>query len=459
MLERIRRAGQASWAFVGLAALLTLIGFVFWYFRVIFPPLMLAGAIVFILNPVVTWLQRRRVPRAAGTALTYLGLVGAVFLVGVLVAPLASDQGRDLADRWPEIRDDVETWINDVSERSKEDDWLVEIPSVAELEDEFGSNGTEDVGDQLETVRDFGLRVFHVALIIILAPILAFYLLVDLPHLRRVAESLVPENAKPEVLLLGRRLNRAIGGFFRGQLLVAAIVGTMVSIGLAIIDLKFWLIVGMIAGVFNMVPLIGPYIGAVPGVIIALTTRDFSTALWVVAIMTGAQQIDNHFVTPNVMQRAVKLHPVTVMLALLAGGTLFGFFGLLIAVPTAAVGKILLSHAWHTYVLDEPVEEIAARLAVAEGKADGGVVAPVGEDVDGLGDDGGPVAGDGTGAGGADGGGDGGGDGGPVVVGGDDPPAGPAEGVLAGPGSASVAPTEIPAPPERAAPGQAERRR
>ncbi len=382
MLERIRRAGQASWAVVGLAALLALVGVVLWYFRVVFPPLMLAAAIVFILNPVVTWLQQRRVPRAAGTALTYLGLVGVVFLVGVLVAPLASDQAGDLSDRWPEIRSDVETWINDLSERSREDNWLIEVPSVAQLEDEFGSNGDEDVGDQLETVRDVGLQVFHVALIIILAPILAFYLLVDLPHLRRVAESLIPMNAKPEVMLLGRRLNRAIGGFFRGQLLVAAIVGTMVSIGLAILDLKFWLIIGMIAGAFNMVPLIGPYIGAIPGVVIALTTRDFSTALWVMAIMTGAQQIDNHFITPNVMQRAVKLHPVTVMLALLAGGTLFGFFGLLIAVPTAAVAKILISHVWHTYVLDEPVAEIAARVAVAEEAGDGGVVAPLGDRAD-----------------------------------------------------------------------------
>jgi predicted PurR-regulated permease PerM len=132
----------------------------------------------------------------------------------------------------------------------------------------------------------------------------------------------------------------------------------------------------MIAGLFNMIPLVGPYIGAIPGVIIALTTRDIGTALWVMAIMTGAQQIDNHFISPLVMQRAVKLHPAVVMLALLAGGTLGGFFGLLLAVPTTAVLKILVSHVWRTYVLGEPIEVAAARWE-ADDDRPGGVVEPV----------------------------------------------------------------------------------
>ena len=119
-----------------------------------------------------------------------------------------------------------------------------------------------------------------------------------------------------------------------------------------------WLIVGMVAGLFNIIPLIGPWVGAVPGIVIALTTRDVSTALWVVAIMAGAQQIDNHFISPMVMRRAVRLHPAAVMLALLAGGTLGGFFGLLLAVPAAATLKIVLGHLWRTHVLGEPFEEV-----------------------------------------------------------------------------------------------------
>ena len=117
----------------------------------------------------------------------------------------------------------------------------------------------------------------------------------------------------------------------------------------------------MIAGVFNMVPLIGPWVGAVPGVVIALTTRDLGTALWVVAIMAIAQQIDNHFISPMVMHRTTSLHPAVVMLALLAGGALGGFFGLLLAVPVTATLKVVLGHVWRVYVLDQPFEEVAAR--------------------------------------------------------------------------------------------------
>ncbi|MGI8758632.1 MAG: AI-2E family transporter [Acidimicrobiales bacterium] len=379
MSERIRRAGQLAWAMVGLVAVLALAGLVGWWVRVVWPPLILAGAIVFLLNPGVTALHRRRVPRVAGTALSYLAFFAVVGLVVLIVAPLASDQADDLAAELPMVRGDVERWINDRAEQSK--DWIIKFPSVGELEDEVGGGGPGEgsgLSDTLDTVRDLGGRVFHVVLILVLAPIIAFYLLVDLPRLRQVAESLVPEPSRDEVFLVATRLNRAVGGFFRGQLMVALIVGVIISVGLALIDLPFWLIVGMIAGFSNVVPLIGPWVGAVPGVLIALTTRDFTTALWVVGIMAGAQQIDNHFISPIVMQRAVKLHPAAVMLALLAGGTLGGFFGLLIAVPTAAVLKIVVSHLWHTYVLGEPLAEVAA--GAEEDETGPGVVRRVSDD-------------------------------------------------------------------------------
>ncbi|MDQ3353527.1 MAG: AI-2E family transporter, partial [Actinomycetota bacterium] len=365
MSERIGRAGQMAWAVVGLAALLALVVLVGWSIRVVWPPLILAAAIVFLLNPIVTALQRRGVPRLAGTALSYLAFFAAVTLIGLVVVPLAAGQAEDLADEAPLVRADVERWINDLSERSQ--NWVISVPSVGELESEVGAEaGGTGLGDTIDTVRDVGTKVFHALLIMVLAPIIAFYLLVDLPRLLVVAQSLVPDRAGDEAALLATRLNRAVGGFFRGQLIVALLVGVIISLGLALIDLPFWLIVGMVAGLCNVVPLVGPWAGAVLGVLIALTTRDLSTAVWVVAIMAGAQQLDNHFISPMIMQRAVKLHPAAVMLALLVGGTAGGVFGLLIAVPAAAVLKILVGHLWHTYVLDEPLEVVATRTEAAD---------------------------------------------------------------------------------------------
>jgi len=369
VVERIRRAGQVSWALVGMAAVVAVVGVVFWTVRIIWPPLILAGAIVFVLHPVVTRIQRRGVPRVVAVALTYLGILLGFVLIGLSIAPLATSQADEFADDWPEIREDVEDTIDEWADRSE--NWAIKIPTFDEIEREFDERGDRTIEERITQIRDIGGRVFHLALIVFLAPILAFYLLVDLPRLRMVTESMIPPGSRDEVLHVGRRLSRAIGGFFRGQLLVALIVGTMVSVGLLIIRLKFWLLVGMIAGVFNIIPLIGPWVGAVPGVIIALTTRDFGTAVWVAIVMAGAQQIDNHFISPLVMQRAVKIHPAAVLLALVAGGSLGGFFGLLLAVPTAATLKILAGHLWRTHVLGEPFAQAAAEEEADEGSEPG----------------------------------------------------------------------------------------
>ena len=104
MTERIRQAGSVAWAVVGLVALLVLLGVVAWYLRVIWPPLVLAGAIVFILNPVVTWEQTRGIPRAVGTGLAYLGVLAITALAILLAYPLAADQAEELGDEWPDIR-------------------------------------------------------------------------------------------------------------------------------------------------------------------------------------------------------------------------------------------------------------------------------------------------------------------------------------------------------------------
>jgi predicted PurR-regulated permease PerM len=396
MGDRIRHAGAVAWAFVGIAAAVALLGFVAYVVRVIWPPLILAAAIVFLLNPVVTRLQHRRLPRALGTAFAYLGVVAVVTLVVLLVAPLATDQYDELAEEWPELRQDLEDSVDDLSERSEEDDWPIQIPTYDEIEDQLrGANDTDAdhdgvisseerqdrFADQLDTAREVLLSAFHVGIIFVLAPIIAFYLLVDLPHIRVVFRGLVPDRARGDVMVVARRLSRAIGGYFRGQLAVAFVVGTMSSIGMLVIDLPFWLIVGMVAGLFNMIPLIGPWVGAVPGIIIALTTGGgLSKAIWVAIVMAIVQQIDNHFISPIVMQRAVKLHPAVVMLTLLAGGTLLGFFGLLLAVPAVAVLKIVIGHVWHRFVLDQPLDAVESRWELEDAEhPPGGVVERVGD--------------------------------------------------------------------------------
>jgi predicted PurR-regulated permease PerM len=372
--EGIRRAGSVAWALVGLAAAVAVVGWVAWKVAVIFPPLILAAAIVFILNPFITLLQRRGIPRLAGVALTYLGFMGVAVMIGLLMFPAVHDQQQNLSERWPTIRTKMERWIDDRAASFKNTPFEFDRQKVT---DAFSSTDTS-VRDQIDRVAQVGVKVFHILLVMILTPIFAFYLLVDLPHLKRVADGLIPEPARPEVLIVARRMNAAVGGFFRGQLVVASIVGVLASVGLLIIGLPFWLLIGMVAGFFNMIPLIGPYIGGIPALVIALTTKEPITAVWVIVIMVAVQQIDNHFISPVVMSRVVKLHPVLVMLALLLGGTLGGFFGLLVAVPTTAILKILIGHLWRIHVLGEPLEEVARQAEVDDARpTPGGIVREV----------------------------------------------------------------------------------
>jgi predicted PurR-regulated permease PerM len=371
--ESIRRAGAVAWALVGLAAVVAVVGWLALQVAVIFPPLILAGALVFILNPVISLLQRRGIPRVAGVGLTYLGFLGTVALIGLVMFPAVQGQAETLGDRWPGIRTKIEHWVDDRAASFQGTPLEFDRKSLTDALTSTDSS----VRDQIARAAKVGVKVFHVLLVMILAPVFAFYLLVDLPHLKRVAEGLIPDSIREEVMVVAGRMNQAVGGFFRGQLLVAFIVGVLSSIGLRVIDLQFWLLIGMVAGIFNMIPLIGPYIGGIPALVIALTTREPITAVWVMAVMVGVQQIDNHFISPLVMHRAVKLHPVLVMLALLLGGTLGGFFGLLVAVPTAAVLKILVGHVWRVHVLGQALEERARQTAKEDAEPGIGFVASV----------------------------------------------------------------------------------
>ena len=396
MGERIRTAGAVAWACMGVAAVVALLGYLAYVVRVIWPPLILAGAIVFLLNPIVTRIQARHVPRALATGLTYLGVLFCVVLVGIGVAPMAVRQYDDLAEEWPELKEDLYDTIDDWSEKSHDKDWFIKLPTSTDFEEFFSGDEKTDADhdgvitkeeerdrffDQIRTFREYAVQAFHVVLIFVLAPIIAFYLLADLPRIRQVFRDLVPERARGDAMVVARRLSQAIGGYFRGQLGVAIVVGIMSSIGMLIIGLPFWLIVGMVAGIFNMIPLIGPWVGAVPGIVIAITTGGgISQAIAVAVTMAIVQQIDNHFISPLVMQRAVKLHPAVVMLALLAGGTLLGFFGLLLAVPTVAVLKIVCGHVWHRFVLDQPLDEALSRWEAEDAAPAVGVIEVVGDD-------------------------------------------------------------------------------
>lgn len=359
--EVIRRVGLASWSILGVLLLLGVTLWILGHVANLIPAVVIAFAIIFVFNPVVTRLQRFGVPRLLGSCLSYIAFLGILILIGYLVWPTISGQAGELADDFPTIYDDVvadaENFLDNIG-------FSADIARYDELEDAFRDFAANDdlVSRFATRITDFTLSVLEFTLLALFAPVLAFYVLLDLPRVREQAIGLIPAEYRNEVKVVGGRLGSAVGGFLRGQLFVALIVGILTSVGFWLIDLPFWLLIGMIAGLLNIIPFVGPWVGGALGVLVALATRDAGTALWAAVVAAGVQQVDNHFISPTVLRATVRLHPAVILLALLAGGSLAGPWGILLAVPVTAMIKILAGHLWRTRFLGQTWEEADAAL-------------------------------------------------------------------------------------------------
>jgi predicted PurR-regulated permease PerM len=353
---------------IGLLILLAVSVWLLFKIKVIFPPLVLALMIIYLLNPLVNRLEERRVPRVLGAILTYIVVLGSIVLLVLAVTPIISDQVSTFSDDWPAFREKTVRNIQSTSESIEDrfgtkintsqiecllgadDIETAEAPTHAEC-DEATKRFRERIGAQASRITELGGTILEILIIFILAPLLALYLIIDLPDLQKDVLSLVPEANREEFAEVGSKIGRAVGGFFRGQLVVAFIVFILSSIAFRIVGLPFWLVIGAIAGLTNLIPLVGPFIGGGLGFIIGTLSENVGLGFKAALAALIVQQIDNHIISPNVMKRTVQLHPVTVMLGLLAGGTLAGFWGVLLAVPAIAVTKIILGHLWTTRVL------------------------------------------------------------------------------------------------------------
>ena len=349
--DGIRRIGIAVWSLLGTLLLLYAFGWILGRVWILVPSVVLAIAIIYVLNPVVNRLQARGMARWMGSCVSYLALVAIFTLIGFLIIPSFVDQGAQLADEFPQIYDDLIADLESLAGDVGVDD--LNLPDYAELQRRIEENGGDFVSDRLGEITDFTLGVLEALALLILAPVIAFYVLLDLPTLREKTMGLIPQRHRAEVSHVSRQLGTAVGGFLRGQLLVAVIVGVLTSVGFRLVGLPFWLLIGMIAGFLNIIPLVGPWVGGFLGVTVALATRDLETAIWTGVVALVVQQIDNHFISPAVLRATVRIHPAMILLGLVGGATIFGFWGVVLAVPTMAIIKILTGHFWRTRVLGQ----------------------------------------------------------------------------------------------------------
>lgn len=363
----LHRAGAAAWSVLGILLVLYVLGKALGTIRPIFPPLLLAMILVYALAPLIARMQRAQIPRTLGLVLVYMVFLGTLGAIAFLLVPVITRQVGDLANAVPDLLEtfeetalDLQVWLADRGFELAWDLDTILAGAVGSLEDVLGQFG------RVTRVLSGTLTV---VITLIMGPIIAFYLLADLPRLRISVLRLLPESARDRAFAVGTDVNRAVAGFVRGQLVVAVIVALMSWVALLIIGVPYALIIGLIAGLTNLVPIVGPIVGGILGASVAWASIGLSSAIWVVVAFTVIQQVESQILFPKIVGRAVRIHPATGIVVVFIGAVFAGVWGMLLAVPVVAGLKAAVMRLWFPHLLlaeGRRLEQVPQPLEVGE---------------------------------------------------------------------------------------------
>ena len=294
-----------------------------------------AGLIAVGLSPLVDAIEQQRVtrvrlPRWAAILSVYIVLFTLVVLFVMLMVPPLASQARDFVAVAPDLISRGQQWLVQQGVLGRE-------ITIGEAVRQAPSAGTDAVGTVVSAIWGFVGGVFGVLTILIVA----FYLLVDADGIVRALVRLFPRPERARVRDAFRRAGEKVSAWMAGQLLLGAIIGTTAGIGLWILGVPYFYVLAMIAGIGELIPVVGPVLAAIPAVAVAFSVSP-ALALGVALFFIVQQQVENHVLVPKVMSRQVGISPVVVIMALLIGGSLLGIVGAILAVPTAAILQVLL---------------------------------------------------------------------------------------------------------------------
>lgn len=329
--------------------LLLFVGFV-WLFNDILTPFILGIAIAYLLNPVAVKFSRKQIPRWATALIILTVFFGLLTLMFILVAPMVFRQAQMLVEQLPNYAQNVMdylspymTWVQD----RVGDDYIQQINDY--LKDSAGKV-VGVTGGIAAGIAEGGKVLVGMATTLALTPLVAFFMMKEWPSIVRWVESMYPRQHAVLIRSLLKKIDVKVAGFIRGQISVAFILGVIYAIALTIAGLNYGFLIGLGAGIFSIIPLVGSTLGLVVGVVVAwFQTGDLLYTGVIAAIFMGGQFIEGNFLAPKIVGDSVGLHPLWIMFALLAGGSLFGIVGMLIAVPMAAVVGVLGGFAIDQY--------------------------------------------------------------------------------------------------------------
>ena len=342
---------QTVYWLAGLAAVLAAL----YALSAILLPFVAGIAIAYLLDPVTDVLEKWRLPRWAAAALVTFGSILVVVAGVLLLIPLLQTQLLDFVERIPQYADLIRERAMRLLEFLQARLSAAEMDSLrAKIGAFAGRDAIAWLGGVLGGLWGGGVALLNVLSLMVITPIVTFYLLRDWDLLVARVDGWLPRRHVDVIREQMRLIDRTLSGFVRGQLMVCLMLGIFYAIGLTVVGLDFGLVIGLATGLVSFVPYFGMLAGFVVGIGVAVAQfGSWVPVALVAAVFVIGQFIEGNFITPRVVGNRIGLHPVWLIFALLAGGALFGFTGLLLAVPVAAVLGVLVRFSLERYLASE----------------------------------------------------------------------------------------------------------
>ncbi len=341
-----------------LFALLTLIGItIYIYHRISFifhplmvivstvtPPLILAFIAYYLLNPIVNLLEKVRIKRIWGILLIILAIGGLIVGVVLLTAPLIETQIKDLIVSFPkyitQLSTDLTFWIqNSFMGPYYEEGYNWVVTNFSDIPEIIGGY----LVNAFQSVQNVASAVTNIVVTVVTFPIILFFLLKDGTRFKEFCLKLLPPGFRKDATQILHNMDTQVGSYIQGQIIVATCIGMMLYIGYLIIGMDYAITLAIVAAVTSVVPYLGPTIAITPALIIAIVDSPFMLIKMII-VWVAVQFLEGNFVSPNIMGRTMKIHPLTIIIVLLVAGNLFGIVGVILGIPGYAILKVLVQY-------------------------------------------------------------------------------------------------------------------
>ena len=329
-----------------------LLAFLLWALAPVLFPFMVAAALAYLGDPLVDKLEERNLSRSVSVVIVFCGLFIGLFIVFAFIVPALQQELMALIKKLPGYIDWVQTtvlpWLQ--AQFSLETtSWNLESLKQTILSQWQSVGGV--AASIMESISRSGLALLGWLANLVLIPVLTFYLLRDWDVLIARVHELIPRRYEATTVHIAKDCDEVLGAFMHGQLLVMLSLGSVYAFGLWIVGLDMALLIGMLAGIVSFVPYLGFILGVlVAGVAAVMQFQDFIHLFYILLVFGAGQMLESFLLTPYLLGDRIGLHPVAVIFAVMAGGQLFGFVGILLALPAAAVIVVLLTHIHKRYV-------------------------------------------------------------------------------------------------------------